>query len=137
MGVTVRFATSGIVGVTELTTSTVSGDATLSSANPEDSTSFALAVVLLANSTDATMGYRVMLPPPMDGSGNPNIKVGSVIKFKYLIPAVTAMGATQPVVIIDGNGSNIDGLSSNRDVDTPNFNFELIYFGGTLGWVAV
>ena len=135
MGVRVDFQTSGIVGVTELSTQTVSGDVTLTGQNPEDSTSFAIAIAMLANSSDATMGYTVSLPPPMVG-GQPAIKIGSVLKFKYLIPPV-AMGETQPVVTIAGNGSNIDGSSTDRTVNVPNFNFELIYFGGTLGWVAV
>ena len=159
MGVLVEFQTSGIVGITELSPQSISMDATLTSNQPEDSTSFAQAIALVGDGTRRT--FTVTLPEPTI-SGQPAIKEGSVIKFKYLISQITdgtddlyypneaAADARDlsglvttmnefpayPVVTIAHNMTAVDGQMENIIVNVPNQSFELIFHGGTLGWVV-
>lgn len=159
MGVLVEFQTSGIVGITELFPQSVSVDTPLMSNQPGDSTSYAQAIALVGDGMTRT--FEVTLPPPTV-AGQPAIKDGSVIKFKYLVSQITdgtdvlfypdeaAADARDlsglittmnefpayPVVTINRNTSNIDGEPDNIIVNVPNQSFEIIYHGGTLGWVV-
>lgn len=130
MGVRINFQTSGIVGVTQIFTGTLDSTAdgtTLSSTNLVDGETRDAAFAYVFTGSSA---FSINLPAPGDA------KLGSVFKFKYLIPEV-AMGQTQPVVTINRNNNPIDGGTENIEVNTPNYAFELIYFGGSLGWVAI
>lgn len=130
MGVRINFQTSGVVGVTEIFTGTLDSTndgMTLASTSPMGTvTSDAAYAYVFTGST----AFSINLPAAGDA------KIGSVFKFKYLLPAVP-MGETQPVVTINRNGNPIDGGTDNIEVDIPNYAFELIYFGGALGWVAI
>ena len=161
MGVIVQFQTSGIIGVTELFTQTITDNATLTSSNPDDATSYAIAVVLAG--TGDVQSFTVTLPEPTVAL-QPNIKVGSVIKFKYLAAQLedamdnllyypdeaardnrdlTGLVTTvndfpaYPVITIDDRGAGFDGQTTDDIiVNVPNQSFEIIYHGGSLGWVV-
>ncbi len=119
MGVLVQLATSGVVGVTGLT----SGQ--LNSSNDGDTV--AVNTVYALTGTD---GFTILLPEP----GVNEDFSGMVIYFKNLMDDV-GMGATNRVDINPGN-TPVDGDSTLVPFTiTRNEPFSFWYINETVGWI--
>lgn len=119
MGYTVKLATSGIAGVTNLVGSNI------------DQTNNNLEVAV--NSVIALQGtaaYTVMLPENPDS--------GAIVEFKNLVDVENA--AVSPdtfLVTIDRNTNLIDGTPNDITTVTRNEVFRLTYINPTIGWLVV
>lgn len=118
MGYTVKLATSGIAGVTNLV------PAILTQANNN--------AVVGVNSVSALQGaaaYTIMLPE--------NPEPGAIVEFKNLVNEDPANAPATFLVTIDRNDNMIDGTPNNITTETRNEVFKLIFVNPTLGWLVI
>ena len=118
MGYTVKLATSGIMGITNL----VPAALTQSSNNAEVS-------VNSISALQGTAAYTIMLP----SSPEP----GAVVEFKNLVEEDAANAPSTFLVTIDRNDHMIDGTPNNITTETRNEVFRLTYIDPTIGWLVV
>ncbi len=129
MGVTLKLATQGIVGVNFFLGQEVDTDAAVVPTELAIGTAHAF-----IGDTDITIN----LPNPATTTQDiPHGISGSVIKIKNLLDEDPVNpGFTSGTITIAANGNNVDGRTDDVINNVQNFTATFVYVNDSLGWVA-